>query len=218
MSNTDSFIDEVTEEVRRDRLFVLLKRYGWLGGVAVALIVGGTAWREYTNAQSRNAAESLGDALIAATAIDDSAARAQELSQIPTDTAGSALLVRLSEATALVDAGEPEKAIALLEEVASNGDLALIYRHLASFKALTLQVGSLAIEERRLRLDALAQPGAPLALLASEQIALLDIESGDTAAALSRLTAIAADAAVDQDQRERVLQLITALGGDASAL
>jgi len=32
------------------------------------------------------------------------------------------------------------------------------------------------------------------------------------------LTAIAADAAVDQDQRERVLQLITALGGDASAL
>jgi len=218
MSNTDSFIDEVTEEVRRDRLFVLLKRYGWLGGVAVALIVGGTAWREYTNAQSRNAAESLGDALIAATAIDDSAARAQELSQIPTDTAGSALLVRLSEATALVDAGEPEKAIALLEEVASNGDLALIYRHLASFKALTLQVGSLAIEERRLRLDALAQPGAPLALLASEQIALLDIESGDTAAALSRLTAIAADAAVDRDQRERVLQLITALGGDASAL
>ncbi|SCZ55730.1 hypothetical protein SAMN04488118_102465 [Epibacterium ulvae] len=218
MSNTDSFIDEVTEEVRRDRLFVLLKRYGWLGGVAVALIVGGTAWREYTNAQSRNAAESLGDALIAATAIDDSAARAQELSQIPTDTAGSTLLVRLSEATALVDAGEPEKAIALLEEVASNGDLALIYRHLASFKALTLQVGSLAIEERRLRLDALAQPGAPLALLASEQIALLDIESGDTAAALSRLTAIAADAAVDQDQRERVLQLITALGGDASAL
>jgi len=218
MSNTDSFIDEVTEEVRRDRLFVLLKRYGWLGGVAVALIVGGTAWREYTNAQSRNAAESLGDALIAATAIDDSAARAQELSQIPTDTAGSALLVRLSEATALVDAGEPEKAITLLEEVASNGDLALIYRHLASFKALTLQVGSLAVEERRLRLDALAQPGAPLALLASEQIALLDIESGDTAAALSRLTAIAADAAVDQDQRERVLQLITALGGDASAL
>ncbi|WP_282093290.1 tetratricopeptide repeat protein [Epibacterium ulvae] len=218
MSNTDSFIDEVTEEVRRDRLFVLLKRYGWLGGVAVALIVGGTAWREYTNAQSRNAAESLGDALIAATAIDDSAARAQELSQIPTDTVGSALLVRLSEATALVDAGEPEKAIALLEEVASNGDLALIYRHLASFKALTLQVGSLAIEERRLRLDALAQPGAPLALLASEQIALLDIESGDTAAALSRLTAIAADAAVDRDQRERVLQLITALGGDASAL
>ncbi|WP_282076371.1 tetratricopeptide repeat protein [Epibacterium ulvae] len=218
MSNTDSFIDEVTEEVRRDRLFVLLKRYGWLGGVAVALIVGGTAWREYTNAQSRNAAESLGDALIAATAIDDSAARAQELSQIPTDTAGSALLVRLSEATALVDAGEPEKAITLLEEVASNGDLALIYRHLASFKALTLQVGSLAIEERRLRLDALAQPGAPLALLASEQIALLDIESGDTAAALSRLTAIAADAAVDQDQRERVLQLITALGGDTSAL
>jgi hypothetical protein len=30
MSDTDSFIDEVTEEVRRDRMFFMLKRYGWI--------------------------------------------------------------------------------------------------------------------------------------------------------------------------------------------
>ena len=39
MSNPDSFIDEVTEEVRRDRLFRLFRKYGWIGGVVVALIV-----------------------------------------------------------------------------------------------------------------------------------------------------------------------------------
>ena len=41
MSNPDSFIDEVTEEVRRDRLFAIFRKYGWIGAVLVALIVGG---------------------------------------------------------------------------------------------------------------------------------------------------------------------------------
>ena len=34
MSNPDSFIDEVTEEVRRDRLFAVFRKYGWIGVLA----------------------------------------------------------------------------------------------------------------------------------------------------------------------------------------
>ena len=43
MSETDSFIDEVNEEVRRDRLYAALRRYGWIAIVAVLAIVGGAA-------------------------------------------------------------------------------------------------------------------------------------------------------------------------------
>ena len=32
MSNPDSFIEEVTEEVRRDKLFALFRKYGWIAG------------------------------------------------------------------------------------------------------------------------------------------------------------------------------------------
>ena len=35
MSETDSFIDEVNEEVRRDRLYGALRRYGWIAILAV---------------------------------------------------------------------------------------------------------------------------------------------------------------------------------------
>ncbi len=35
MSNNDSFIDEVNEEVRRDKLYALFRKYGWIGVVAV---------------------------------------------------------------------------------------------------------------------------------------------------------------------------------------
>ena len=56
MSETDSFIEEVTEEVRRDRLFALFRRYGWIVLVLIVLVVGGAAWNEYRKAQDRAAA------------------------------------------------------------------------------------------------------------------------------------------------------------------
>ena len=44
MSDTDSFIDEVSEEVRRDRLFVLMRKWGWIPILLVVLLVGGATF------------------------------------------------------------------------------------------------------------------------------------------------------------------------------
>lgn len=213
MSDTDSFIDEVTEEVRRDRLFLMLKRYGWIGGVAVALIVGGAAFREYSKAQERAAAEDLGDKITAALEIDGSEDQAAALAAVTAEGAGGTAIVKMLEAGALAEAGKAAEAVAQLEAVAVNGELPLIYRHIASFKALALQAGTLSVADRRLQYEALAQPGAPLALLAAEQLALLDIEDGNSEAAIARLREIAADAAVSGDLKDRASQVIVALGG-----
>ena len=90
MSNTESFIEEVNEEVRRDRLYGLLRRYGWIAVLAILLIVGGAAFSEYRKAQARAEAEALGDAMLAALTVDDSAGRAEALAGIsaanPTQT------------------------------------------------------------------------------------------------------------------------------------
>jgi hypothetical protein len=215
MSDTDSFIDEVTEEVRRDRLFMMLKRYGWIGGLAVVLIVGGAAWNEYNKSKELAASQKLGDEMIAALSSDDEAARADALSAISAETPGGAAILAMLQAGALAEAGKPVEAVARLQEIALNADLPLIYRHIASFKALGLQQDSLSIDERRLQFEALAQPGAPLALLASEQMALLDVEAGDVDAAIDRLKAIVEDAGVTADLKERATQVIVALGGQA---
>lgn len=213
MSDTDSFIDEVTEEVRRDRLFVMLKRYGWIGGLAVVLIVGGAAYREYSKAQEMAASQALGDGIVAALVADDPAARAAGLETVSAETPGGAAILAMLQAGALSDSEQTEAAVARLEAVALNAELPLIYRHIASFKALGLQQESLSITERRLQFEALAQPGAPLALLASEQMALLDIEEGKPDAAIARLKMIAEDAGVTADLKERATQVIVALGG-----
>lgn len=213
MSDTDSFIDEVTEEVRRDRLFLMLKRYGWIGGVAVALIVGGAAFREYSKAQEQAAAEALGDAITAALETDGSEKQAEALAAVSAEGAGGAAIAKMLEAGALAEAGKTAEAVARLEAVAVNGELPLIYRHIASFKALALQTGTLSAADRRLQYEALAQPGAPLALLASEQLALLDVEEGNSEAAIARLRDIVADATVSADLKDRASQVIVALGG-----
>ena len=57
MANQDSFINEVTEEVRRDRLFTLFRRYAWIGITIVVLTVAGAAWNEWRKADARAEAQ-----------------------------------------------------------------------------------------------------------------------------------------------------------------
>ena len=76
MANEDSFINEVTEEVRRDRLFALMRRYGWIAVLLVVIIVGGASWNEWRKASQQAAAEDKGDALIAALQAETPEARA----------------------------------------------------------------------------------------------------------------------------------------------
>ena len=47
MHESDSFISEVSEEVRRDRLFATLRRYRWLIAAVVLLLVGGAAFNAW---------------------------------------------------------------------------------------------------------------------------------------------------------------------------
>ena len=63
LSENDSFIDEVTEEVRRDRLFALFRKYGWIGVVAIVLIVGTAAWNEWSKARAEARSQAFGDAI-----------------------------------------------------------------------------------------------------------------------------------------------------------
>ena len=214
MSDTDSFIDEVTEEVRRDRLFGMMKRYGWIAVLAVLLLVGGTAYREFVRASADAEAQSFGDAVLLALESDEASDRVSALTEItaPTPAAGAVLSMLIAAEEAEQDNGEA--AAQLLSQTATNGELPEIYRQIASFKALTHPETPLSADERRVAFEAMAQPGAPLRLLAEEQLALLDIETGDSDGAITRLNTVLRDAELTPGLRRRATQLIVALGGD----
>ncbi len=214
MANQDSFISEVSEEVRRDKLFALLRRYGWIAILLVIVLVGGTTFYEWRKAQARAAAEATGDAVLAALSEDTPEARAEALAAVDAggDTTRRAVL-SLLQAGAAVEADDQAGAIATLDALAADGDVPSLYRDLATLKALMLGAESLAPEERIARLQSLSRAGNPFRLLALEQRALAEIELGNSEAAIDLLTGILADAEVTQDLRRRVAQLIVALGG-----
>lgn len=213
MSNTDSFIDEVTEEVRRDRLFALMRRYGWIAVLAILLLVGGATWNEWRKAQERSAAQALGDAMLAALAVEDRGARAEALSAIDAQNPQADAVIELL-AAAEASANSPDAAAERLLALADRSDVDAVYRNIATLKAVMLPGSGLEIEVRRTRLNGLALGGGVLRLLAEEQLALLDLESGDRANAAQRLTAIAADAEATTGLRRRVTQVIVAIGED----
>ena len=108
-------------------------------------------------------------------------------------------------------AGESAAAVATLDALAGHGETPEIYRDIAALKSLLIDSERTA-EDRLMALEALASPGAPLRMLALEQIALVRLEQGDTEAAIEQLRAIVEDAEATADLRDRATSLMVALG------
>lgn len=210
MSNPDSFIDEVTEEVRRDRLFRLMRRYGWIAVLGILLLVGGAAWNEWQKASAQAAARSFGDVLL--DALDAPTADARRAALATVDATGErAAIVSLLLAS---DPGEDAAAtLAALDAVAADTGLPVVWRDLAVIRRVTVAGAAMPAEARRAALDPIAAPGRPLRPLALEQLAYLAVEAGDTAAAIAQLRVLTQDQEAPSGLRRRAEQMITALGG-----
>ncbi len=217
MSNTDSFIDEVTEDLRRDKLFAQFRKYGWIGAVVIVAIVGGAAWTEWTRAQDRATAQAFGDAVLSALEETDDTARLDALAAIDVPENGAPLIGLLTAAEATA-ADQTDAALAALRALADTPETPQVYRDLANLRLLLLGGDALSYEDRLARIEALSTPGAPFRQIAREQQALLMIEQGETDAAITLLTDIAEDANSTIGQRQRAAQLVVALGGSLEDL
>ncbi len=208
MSNPESFIEEVTEEVRRDKLFATFKKYGWIGIVGVIVIVGGATINEWMKANQEAAAQAAGDAILQADAKAEAADRIAALDAIETDSEVSAVLGLIAAA----DENEPAQATERLAAIAADSSLPQLYRDLAAFKQASVENSPLAAEDRIALLEPLTVPGGAFRVLAEEQIAIAEVEQGNNDAALERLQALIVDTEASQGLRQRASQLIVALG------
>lgn len=216
MSETDSFIDEVSEEVRRDRLFKMLRRYGWIGVLIVLLIVGGASYSEWRKARDQAAAEARGDALLTALEIDDSEARVAALSEIASQTDGNPVALLLA-ASVQYEEGAAEQSAATLSRLADDAGAPEIYTELAALRAAMTPTPGQGPDARIAALEPLTAPGRPFRLLALEQRGLAEVATGDTDAAVTTFRLIAEDADVTRGLRQRAQDMIVALGGDVES-
>ena len=210
MSNTDSFVDEVTDAVRRDRLFAMFRKYGWIGVVVVVLIVAGAAWNEWQKARAEARAESFGDAALAALEKTDPAERLGALAAIAADQDQKAVQALLLSAD---PEGDKAASLAALDALIADGAQPQVYRDLAVLRRVGLAGTDQPLADRRAALLGVAVPGRPFRTLAEEQLAYLLIEEGKKDEALAALTALIQDQESPAGLRRRLGVMITALGG-----
>lgn len=218
MSESDSFIDEVNEEVRREKLYRTFRKYGWIGITAVVIIVGGAAFNEYRKATATAQAEALGDSILEALELPGAPVRVDALSNLPTegDMQGVIALLTAAEQMAAEDA---EAAVATLTPLASSSELPVVYSDLAAFKMILIGGESMTPELRAQLLDRLSGPGAPFRILAMEQKALDMAAAGESEAAIAAVEELMQEPQLTQSVVQRLTQLLLVLGaapGDAA--
>jgi hypothetical protein len=205
MSDTDSFIDEVTEEVRRDRLFGYFRRYGWIPAVIILALVGGTAYSEWSKSVVVQAAQVRGDALLDALDVQDKpesiAALSSIVAQEDTDVVASFLLAGLDQSLSSE----------LLTAIAENMDQPKYIRDLARLK-LAATPDAASKDEAVSILTDLSAPGGLYRNAATEILVALELQRGNRDVALELLQSHVQDAGATRAQVQRMGELIVALG------
>ena len=207
MSETDSFIAEVTEDVRRDRLFGLFRRFGWIPAALIVIIVSGTAYNEWSKSKADKLAQVRGDALLAAMDTVDEVARASALNEIASQ--GSENIV----AQMLAAGGKDENSINFLNAVIINTDQPEYIRDLAKLK-LTMVPGAQTKEQKLKTLDILSQPGGIYRNAAVEILVAFELELGNPNKAIEFLKSHIQDAEASRAQVQRMAELLVALGSE----
>jgi hypothetical protein len=210
---------EVDEDVRREQLEKLWKRYRGLIMTAVFLVVGTVAaWRAYDYWQNRLAGEN-GAAYDAAAKLADQGKHSEAetaFAKIVADgTPGYRVLARLREASEI--AGRDAKAaVAAFDEIAGETTGQPLVSELAAVRAGLLLVDTAKLDEMTQRLEPLAQPSGAFRHTARELLALSAWRNGDGAAARRWVDQSKSDPEAPAGVRQRMEALASLLPSDAS--
>nr|WP_236638478.1 tetratricopeptide repeat protein [Mangrovicoccus ximenensis] len=215
MSSPDSFIDEVAEEVRRDRFYRLARRYGWIAVVAIVGGVGAVGYWDWQKSQTEAVAQDFGDAMLAALESDDPQVRALAVEQVSAE--GDQVAIRDLTAAGDMALDDSQRATEMLQALIADDAVSQVFRDIARLKIVMLPDNRLTTDQRLEVLAPLLEPGHAFRLSALELRALIYVEQNETDLALADLAELREAAGASSGQRQRALQLTVALGGDPEA-
>lgn len=208
---------EIDEEIRRDRVADLWKRYGNYVVAAAAVVVVATVavvgWREYRDRQHRAQAAVFLQAMDQAARGDADAAKATFGRLAKEGDAGYATLARLQEAALLAKAGDNAGATAIYDAIAKDGRADAVFRDLAVLLAAQHTLDSADPAQLAQRLQPLTQDKNPWRHSALELTALLAKRTGDAAKAKEIYTKLADDLSAPPGLRARATEMLAIIGG-----
>lgn len=218
----DSFLREVEEELRSDKLKAFWRRFApfIIGGAVliVLLVAANEVWKWYRTSTAANASDQYYAALDMAESGDVTGAQAAFAELEASGPDGYATLARFQEAALLAEEGDPQAALAAYDALAASLDQRRL-RELAYVLGGYIAVDHLDVGAVEQRVGGLTGDESSMRNSAREALGLAHYKAGNIEEARANFEAMAADPNAGQDVQLRAfiyLEQLASTGVDVS--
>jgi len=216
MANPESFLEEVAEEVRRERLFKFFKKNGWIIAFVVLVALCASIAYEWRKNSEISRAKSNGDLLTLALEKSQKG-NLEELFGLLSDNSpylrpSSDLIAvtKLYYAELLYNTdNDSSESMSVLKEIFSNESISTTLRQLAKIKYLLLLSGDNKLKQDLI--DELSSPGNHYRFLAQEHKVQTYLASGMSDEANRQIDILLNDLEVSEQQKRRLMDLKLAI-------
>lgn len=217
--DADTFLKEVDDELRKERLNLFVARYGWWIFAAILLVLGAIAgaiwWQGRQEAQAAEQGETLIEALDSIERGNRNAASPKLGELAASDVDGYRVAAFFARASNQAEAGQSAAAIATLRSIAEDEDVAEPYRQAALVRQTALEFDRLQPQAVIRRLGPLARPGQPWFGSAGEMVGMAHLKMRRPDLAGAMFQRVGRDETVPPSIRTRAVQMAGSLGYDA---
>ena len=202
MVESESFIKEVSDELKRDRLFKALNKFKWPLFAIIVLLVGAVGGYEYYKFDKKSRAQKNGEFLISA--IESLKENGQTVTK-KIDNKFTSVLIKLNEAKYFEEKGDMKSASAAYKYIISQYGENKFFNHYSKFQLYLMDPAKSLSEVKKIKiLDELSAPDGPLKLLALEQKLYLYVKINDLENIKSQVDLILSDQGITPEQVTRI--------------
>lgn len=214
-NETDSFVQEVDESLRQDRMLTLVKRYGPMLLVAFVVMLAAMAGWQYWRANEARAAAAQGQTYAAAQQLAGAgnleAAKSEFARLSQTGPAVYRTMAKLEHAAILELDGDLEGAIREFDEAAAAARDPIL-RETAQLRAAYIVADTQDFAALQARLLSLTQSGSRLSFLARELLGVEAWEAGELGIARRELQGLTLALDAPETVRQRAQLALAVIG------
>ena len=205
MVESESFIKEVSEEVKRDKLFKALNKFKWPLFALIILLIGTVGGYEYYKFDKKRKAQENGEFLVSA--IENLNNNGETVSS-EIENKFIAILIKLHEARYFEEKGDIKGAKTAYNHVIDKHGGNRFFSDYSKFQLYLLDPAESLGDTKKIEvLDQLSAPDSPMKLLALEQKLYLYVKANDLENIKLLLKLISSDQAITPEQVSRIKEV-----------
>ena len=205
MVESESFIKEVSEEVRRDILFKTLKKFKWTIIVLITLLVGAVCGYEYYKFDKNVKAQEIGEFFVSA--IENLKNNGQTVTE-EVNNKFISVLIKLHEAKYFEEKGDIKSATAAYNHIINKYGDHKFFNHYSKFQLYLMNPAKSIGDTKKIEiLDELSAPDGPLKLLALEQKLYVFVKINDIENIKLQIKLILSDQSITPEQVRRIKEI-----------